>query len=131
MSKIALMVLAPLALALAPHGPALAQAADVTGKWVGEVKIPNGPTLPFVGHFKQDNGTVSGKLDGIGGPDVTITNGKISNDVLTFNSVRPINGMPVAFAYTGHVAGDGMDLEIVQTDGKAAPLKSRLTRTPE
>ena len=73
-------------------------AADVSGTWSGDVKLPNGQSLPFVARLKQDGGKITGKLDGINGaPDVEILNGKIDGDTVTFQGVRKINGADVEF----------------------------------
>src|SRR5690349_10707427 len=80
-------------------------AADATGRWAGEVKLPNGQSLPLVATLKQEGATVTGKLDGIGGaPDVPILDGKVDKDVVTFFSVRPVNNASVRFAYTGRMS---------------------------
>jgi hypothetical protein len=119
----------PLAAALALAGATAALAADATGKWAGEVKLPNGNSVPFVANLKQDGSTVTGTLEGINGaPNVTIENGKVENDVITFNGTRQIQGKPVKFNYTAHWAGDALDFDIAQADGGAAPLKSHTTR---
>ena len=63
-------------------------------------------------------------------PAVTITNGKIEGDTITFNGVRPINGADVKFNYTAKFVDDNtLDFTIVQADGKAAPLKSVTERS--
>ena len=105
-------------------------AADVTGAWTGEVKLPTGQALPFVAHLKQDGSKITGKLDGINGaPDVEIVNGKIDGDTITFSGVRQIQGAAVKFNYTGKVAGDTIDFKIVRDDGAGAPLESMTKRT--
>jgi hypothetical protein len=111
-------------------GAALAAAAGgVSGDWAGEVKLPNGMALPFVAHYQQSGATLTGKMDGIrGAPDVPIQEGKVSGDSFTYVGVRQINNMPVKFNYSGKLAGDAIDLDIMQADGKGAPLKTHLTR---
>jgi hypothetical protein len=105
-------------------------AADVTGTWSGEVKLPNGQALPFVAHLKQDGSKVSGRMDGIGGaPDVEIMNGAIKDDVVTFSGVRQIQGAGVKFNYTGKVSGETIDFAIVREDGQGAPLRTLTKRT--
>ncbi len=108
--------------------PALA--ADASGTWSGEVKLPNGQSVPFVAHLKQDGATVTGTLAGINGaPDVHITAGTADHDTITFTGVRPINGADVEFHYTGHLQGsDAMHVDIVRADGKGMPLGTDLKR---
>jgi hypothetical protein len=98
-------------------------AADVSGTWSGDVKLPNGQLLPFVAHLKQDGAKITGKLDGINGaPDVEILNGKIEGDTVTFQGVRKINGADVKFNYTAKASGDMLDFKIVREDGQGPPL---------
>jgi phage tail sheath gpL-like len=105
-------------------------AADVSGTWTGVVKLGSaGQELPFVVQMKQQGDTITGRLDGINGaPDVTIMEGKISGDTITFQGVRKINGEDVKFNYTGTVAGDSIDFTILRADGTGMPLGSMTKR---
>jgi len=106
-------------------------AADATGVWRGEVKLPTGQALPFVARLTQDGAKVTGKLDGIGGaPDVEILEGKVENNVVTFSGVRQINNAPVKFNYTARFQDDDtLDFTIVRDDGSGAPLSSLTKRS--
>ena len=108
-------------------------AADATGVWKGEVKLPTGQALPFVARLKQDGAKISGKLDGIGGAaDVEIKDGKIERDTITFSGVRQIGGADVKFNYTAKmVDADTIDFKIVRDDGTGTPLASLTKRTKE
>ena len=108
-------------------------AADMSGAfsgtWKGEVKLPNGQALPFVVHLKQDGSKISGTMDGIGGPDVVIQNGKVEGDTITYQGVRKINNADVKFDYTAKPVGDTLEFKIVREDGQGAPLASVTKRT--
>jgi len=107
-----------------------ALAADATGVWTGEVKLPTGQALPFIARLTQQGDKITGKLDGINGaPDVEIVNGKIAGDTITFNGVRQINGASVKFNYSGKLAGETIDFKILRDDGQGAPLASLTKRT--
>ena len=108
-------------------------AADATGVWKGEVKLPTGQALPFVARLTQDGAKISGKLDGIGGAaDVEIKDGKIDRDTITFSGVRQIGGADVKFNYTAKmVDADTIDFKIVRDDGTGTPLASLTKRTKE
>ena len=109
---------------------AQAWAADLTGKWSGEVTLPTGQSVPFVVNLHQHGAVVMGSLAGINGaPDVQIMDGKLENDRLTFWGVRRIDTVPVLFLYVGKVAGDAIDFEILRADGTAAPLASHTVRS--
>lgn len=117
-----------LALALVAFaGQALA--ADVTGRWVGEVKLPTGQALPFVADLSQTGETVGGKLAGINGaPDVQVMDGKLVGERLTFWGIRGVGAAQVKFNYVGVVSPDAIDFQILRDDGAAAPLTTRVTR---
>jgi len=104
-------------------------AADVTGKWSGEVKLPNGNALPFVANLNQQGAAVTGTLEGINGaPDVQIMNGKVDGDKVTFSGVRKINNGEVKFNYVGMVKAGAIDWSILRDDGQGAPLSSHTTK---
>ncbi len=112
---------------------AAAWAADVSGVWKGEVKLPTGQALPFVARLTQQGTTVTGTLDGIGGaPDVNVIDGKADGNTVTFSGVRDINGAPVKFNYTATVVdADTLDFRILRDDGTQAPLATRTTRAKD
>lgn len=105
-------------------------AADVSGTWVGVVKLGNtGQELPFVVQMTQKGDTITGRLDGINGaPDVEILNGKIDGDKITFEGVRKIAKADVKFNYTGAVSGETIDFKILRADGSGMPLGSLTKR---
>ena len=116
-------------LALACGLAASAFAADVTGHWAGTVKPGNGREVPFAADFKQQGSEVTGELAGVGGgPGVPISNGKNTNDTVTWTATRPLQAGPVTFNYTGKVAGDAMDIQIVRADGTGAPQSAHMER---
>jgi len=107
-------------------------AADATGVWKGEVKLPTGQLLPFVARLQQEGATVTGKMDGIAGaPDVVIEGGKVENDVVTFSGTRQINNAPVKFNYVARfLDADTLEFQILREDG-SPPLGTVTKRTRE
>lgn len=116
--------------ALLVAGASAAAEADVTGKWSGDVVLPTGQTLPFAAEFKQEGMALTGKLAGVNGaPDVTIENGMVHGEFVTFTGTGAGQGGPMKFSYTGKVAApDVIDFEMVPADAKGAPLKARATK---
>ena len=110
---------------------ASALAADATGVWKGEVKLPTGQMLPFVARLTQKGTSITGKLDGIGGaPDVEIVEGTVEKGEISFSGVRQINNAPVKFNYTATFVDDNtLAFRIVRDDGNGAPLASVTKRT--
>lgn len=116
-------------------------AADLTGTWVGVVRAAtpggqapqaNGGPLPFIVHLVQKGDGVTGVMDGIGGtPNVTIQEGKVTGDVLTYVGVRQINNMDVKFRYTATLMGDKLEFRIERDNAPAlASTTTRLTTAP-
>jgi hypothetical protein len=83
----------------------VAQAADVTGKWVAQVPGRGGETRETTFNFKVDGENLVGTMSGRQG-DVVLTDGKIKDDVLSFNVAMNFQGNDVKFAYKGKVSGD-------------------------
>jgi hypothetical protein len=106
-------------------------AADATGVWRGDVRLPTGQMLPFVARLTQTGTTITGTLDGIGGgPAVEIMDGRIERDTIRFRGVRDINGEPVTFNYSArYLNDDTLEFTIVRDDGNAAPLTSVTKRS--
>ncbi|PYQ19759.1 MAG: hypothetical protein DMF79_11870 [Acidobacteria bacterium] len=83
----------------------VAQAADVTGKWVAQVPGRGGETRETTFSFKVDGENLVGTMSGRQG-DVVLTDGKIKDDVLSFNVTLSFQGNDVKFVYKGKVSGD-------------------------
>jgi hypothetical protein len=108
-------------------------AADASGVWKGEVKLPTGQMLPFIARLTQQGDRITGKLDGIGGaPDVEIIDGKVQGETVSFSGVRQINDAPVKFNYTAtFVDMDTLDFTILRDDGTGPRLGSVTTRSKD
>jgi len=80
-------------------------AADVTGKWTGEVpgRSGNMQTNTFV--FKADGAKLTGTLNGGRGGDVELTEGKIDGDNISFVVVRTFGDNTIKQTYKGKVSG--------------------------
>jgi hypothetical protein len=64
---------------------ATALAADVTGKWTGESKMPDGNSFQLIFTFKQDGTKLTGAVQGPQGDAIDISNGKVDGDKFTFD----------------------------------------------
>jgi hypothetical protein len=86
-----------------------ALAADITGKWTGEVAGRNGPQ-PFNLTLVQTGNTLTGEIAGGRGP-LAIVDGKVDGDTITFSTSQPgrDGGAPNVQKYTGKVKGDSID----------------------
>lgn len=87
----------------------LAAAADVTGKWTGEITTGRGPQAINI-ELKQSGNTVTGAITGGRGGDITIADGKVDGDTITFSTSAPgRDGTPNVQKYTGKVSGDSIE----------------------
>jgi len=86
-----------------------ALAADVTGKWSGEITTGRGPQ-PFNLELKQSGNTLTGAVTGGRGGDIQISDGKVEGDTLSFSTSAPgRDGTPNVLKYTGKVSGDSIE----------------------
>jgi hypothetical protein len=61
----------------------MAVVADLTGKWKGVIKTPDGNELPVTYNFKADGDKLTGTAESPAGT-VSIDNGKITGDTFSF-----------------------------------------------
>jgi len=92
------------------------------------LQLANGQELPFGITLNQNGTEVSGFMDGIGGPDVTIIDPRLEDNILYYSSLRPINGEDVPFEYIAVVSGDYMNITIIRV-GATGPNSVLSTMT--
>jgi hypothetical protein len=86
------------------------QAADVTGKWTGQVPARDGATRDATFTFKQDGEKLTGTMSGPQGGEIELKDGAVKGDDINFNVVMSFGGNEVKLAFKGKVAGDEMKL---------------------
>ncbi len=102
--SIIMMAAALVALLAAP-----AFAADVTGKWSGEVG-DGGFTITV--NFHQDGTKLTGTIDGPGGQPMEIKDGKIEGNKLSYSVTFDGGGGQMKMVQEGVVNGDEITLTI-------------------
>jgi len=94
-----------LAFGFAFTAPAQDKKVDVTGTWKSSFTNQNNQVRESTFKFKVDGakltGTVTGRTN-----EVTIQEGKIAHDEISFQVTREMNGNKVTTKYTGKVNGD-------------------------
>ena len=80
---------------------ATAWAADVTGKWSGQMSGPNGETT-MTANFRQSGRELTGTIDGPGGEPMKIQDGTVDGDKIAFTVA--LNGMRIV--HEGIIRGD-------------------------
>jgi hypothetical protein len=84
---------------------ASAFAADVDGKWTGNLSTPNGDmAVSFT--LKADSTKLTGSTTGPDGSDTKIADGKIEGNNLSFSVTFDFGGMPLTINYKGVLSGD-------------------------
>jgi hypothetical protein len=78
-------------------------AADVDGKWAGNMSTPMGD-IPVAFTFKADGKTLTGTTAGPDGGDVKIADGKVDGNTITFTVTFDFGGMPIMLNYKGVLA---------------------------
>ena len=98
----------------------LALAANIDGKWTGEMQTPNG-SRPVTFTFTSDGNTLNGTTTGRGG-ETKITNGKIDGDNVSFDVTREFQGNTMTAHYTGTVSGSELKLKVQVGDREPRDL---------
>jgi hypothetical protein len=88
---------------------AAAFAADVTGKWTGDVPGRGGDATASTFTFKQDGDKLTGSMTGPQG-DIALKDGKVEGDQISFNTTLEFNGNSIKLLYKGTVAGDSIKM---------------------
>lgn len=105
-----------------------ALAADVSGKWTAEVQGRNGTTTQTF-NFKVDGSALTGTISGGRGGDVTISNGKVDGDNVSFDVTREFQGNSMTMHYTGTVSGDELKLKMEGGRGGAREITAKRSTT--
>lgn len=76
------------------------QAADVTGKWSGDINTPDGSSISLTLNLKADGAKVTGTVTGPTG-DVEIADGKMDGETLQFVLNVDAGGQSLSFKCSG------------------------------
>jgi hypothetical protein len=87
----------------------LAFAADIDGKWEGEVQGMDGNPMKIAYTFKADGETLTGTTKGMDGNDISIQDGKIKGNDFSF-SLDFGMGQPMKFNCT--LKGDTIEMKM-------------------
>ena len=83
--------------------------ADLSGKWTGSIKTPDGNQFPLTYIFKVDGNTLTGAVQSPQG-ELPITEGKINGNEFSFK--LDLNGMPIVNTGKYYVDSVGIDAEV-------------------
>ena len=96
--------------------------ADISGKWTGVIKTPDGNDLQVSYNFKVDGDKLTGTAESPAG-QVTVDDGKITGNTFTFKVTVDGNDYP----HSGKVYADSCGLDI---DFGAQKIHTTLKRAP-
>ena len=101
-------------------------AADIDGKWTGQVEGRNGPQTQTL-MLKADGSTLTGSLirGGRGGP-VEISNGTIDGNKVSFTVVREFGKDKITQEFKGTVSGG--ELKLTVSGGRGEPRQVTYSR---
>ena len=83
--------------------------ADLSGKWTGTLKTPDGNEFPLSYTLKLDGGKLTGMASSPQG-DVAIGDGKVDGDTFTFTV--PVNGADIKHTGKYYAAADSVGMDI-------------------
>ena len=105
----------------------VALAADVTGKWTGEMNGPDDSSMTLTFNFKQDGTKLTGTVDGPGGQPLELKDGKVDGDKISFVVSFDGGGGEMKILHEGTINGDEITLNIKMEggpgEGLGGPLK--------
>jgi hypothetical protein len=93
-----------------------ALAADVSGKWTGQMQTPDGNAFPISYTLKQDGMTVTGTTEGPGGA-IEIKEGKVEGDKVSFHIIFEGGQGAMKIMMTGTVSGEEMTMSMGMEGG--------------
>ena len=93
----------------------VALAADITGNWTGTIQMGDNP-FPLTYAFKQDGEKLTGTVTGPQGDPLTLQNGKVTGDKVSFFVNVDMGGTPAKFSSEGVIKGDEITIT-TKTEG--------------
>jgi len=84
---------------------AMAMAADISGKWTGDMPGRGGDTTPTTFTFKVDGDKLTGSMTGPQG-DIPLQEGKVAGNQVSFSTTLDFGGNSIKILYKGTVSGD-------------------------
>jgi hypothetical protein len=101
-------------------------AADIDGKWTGQVEGRNGPQTQSI-MLKASGNTLTGSIEGGRGGPVEISNGTIdANNNVAFSVVREFGGNKVTQEYKGTLSGG--ELKLTVSGGRGEPREVKFKK---
>ena len=104
-----------------------AHAADLSGKWKGDVPGRSGDTTATVFTFKVDGEKLTGSMTGPNG-DLQLQEGKVSGDQVSFSTNIDAGGNTIKILYKGTLGGDQLKMTRQRDGGQGQAREFTLKR---
>ncbi len=104
---------------------AMAFAAPIDGKWVGEVPGMEGAPMKISYTFKADGATLTGSTTSPDGKEMAIKDGKIDGNNISFSIAFDMGGQEMKMDMKGVLSGDDLKLTM---DMMGQPMEIPLKR---
>lgn len=95
-------------------------AAEIDGKWTGQVEGRNGAQTQTL-TLKASGSTLSGTIEGARGGSVEISNGTIDGDKVAFTVVREFGERKITQEFKGQLSGE--ELKLTVSGGRRGPVE--------
>jgi hypothetical protein len=105
----------------------LAMAADISGKWTGDMPGRGGDTSPTTFNFKVDGEKLGGTMTGPQG-DIPLQEGKVAGNQISFSTTLDFGGNSVKIVYKGTVNGDQIKMAR-EREGSGQPREYTIKRS--
>lgn len=105
----------------------VALAADLSGKWTGDMPGRGGDATPTTFTFKVSGDTLTGSMTGPQG-DVPLAEGKVAGNQVSFSTTLDFNGNTVKILYKGTVSGDQIKMTREREGGNGTPREFTIKR---
>jgi len=103
-----------------------AQAADLAGKWAGDVPGRGGATAPATFTLKVDGEKLTGSMTGAQG-ELPLQEGKVSGSQVSFSTTIDAGGNSIKILYKGTLSGDQLKMTR-EREGSGQVLEFTLKR---
>jgi hypothetical protein len=105
----------------------LAMAADIAGKWMGDMPGRGGDTTPTTFNFKVDGEKLTGTMTGPQG-EIPLQEGKVAGSQISFSTTLDFGGNSVKILYKGTMSGDQLKMTR-ERDGSGQPREFTIKRS--
>jgi len=106
---------------------AVAMAADLSGKWTGDMPGRGGDTTPTTFTFKVDGDKVNGSMTGPQG-DIPLQEGKVAGNQVSFSTTLDFGGNSIKIVYKGTINGDQIKMTR-EREGSGQPREFTIKRS--